>query len=161
MDPESCAKKVIQESLKLHGSIDDDELMEVVAQACGKSSSVSLSSAPMSQLRTSGRKTSVDLPRRSTAPTSRSMSLDLPRRGSGEHRTSRPKSAKQHEQTLFEGLRRQVADAATVSELEDTILEIEEALDDGAVRIPRETARLEGLIKKADSRLAKDPNLAE
>ena len=160
MDPESCAKRVIQESLKLHGSIDDDELLEIVAQACGKSSSVSLSATSSSQLGRSGRKASVDLPRRSYASASRSMSLDLPR-GTLEHRTSRPKSAKQNEQTLFKGLRRQVADAATVAEPEETILEIEEALNDGALRIPRETARLNGLIKKADSRLAKDPNLAE
>lgn len=161
MDPESCAKRVIQKALELHGSIDDDELLDVVAHACGKSRSVSLSAASGSAFKRSGRKASIDLPRRSVTPASRSVSLDLPRAGPREHRTSRPKSAKHNEQVLFEGFRRNVADAATVSELEETIREIEEALDDGAVRIPRETARLEGLIKKADSRLAKDPNLAE
>ncbi len=161
MDPESCAKRVIQKSLQLHGSIDDEELMETVARACGKSDSVSLSAVPSTQLARSGRRTSAAVPRQSRTSTSRSVSLDLSRTTSRDHRTSRPKSAKQHEQMLFEGLRRQVADAATVAELEDTIQDIQEALDDGALRIPRETARLEGLVKKADSRLAKDPNLAE
>ena len=166
MNAEECAKRAIKKSLELHGSIDDDALMEVVAKVCGKASSVSLSASPTASVgvasapKRSGRKVSVDLPRRPAAPASRTMSLDLPR-VPREHRTSRPKSAKQQEQMLFEGLRRQVADAATVSELEHTIADIEDALDDGALRIPRETARLEGLIKKAESRLSKDPNLRE
>jgi len=165
MNPEDCAKKVIQKSLELDGTIDDEALMEVVARVCGKPNSVSLSAASASSSARSlskrlTRKTSMGLPRRSQTPAARSASVDLPR-GRLEHRTSRPKSAKHTEQMLFEGLRRQVADAITVGELEGTIGRIEEALDDGALRIPRETARLEGLIKKADSRLSKDPNLKE
>jgi hypothetical protein len=164
MNPEDCAKKVIQKSLELDGTIDDEALMEVVARVCGKPNSVSLSAASASSSARSlskrlPRKPSMGLPRRSQTP-ARSASLGLPR-GMLEHRTSRPKSAKHTEQMLFEGLRRQVADAMTVGELEGTIGRIEEALDDGALRIPRETARLEGLIKKADSRLSKDPNLKE
>ena len=96
------------------------------------------------------------------ALSTRSVSLQLGRSaGPREHRTSRPKSAKQEEQALFETLRREVADARTLSELEDTIDHIAEALDDGATRIPREVSRLEGLLKKAENRLRKDQHLKE
>ena len=163
MDAEECAKQTIEESLRLHGSIDDDDLMRVVARVCGKANSVSLSAAPSASLKPiklGGRKTSIDFPRTTTVRPSRSMSLDLPRAGV-ERRTSRPKATKREEQMLFEGLRRQVADANNIPELEDTIGRIEEALDDDALRIPRETARLEGLLKKADARMQKDVNLKE
>lgn len=166
MNPEDCAKKVIQQSLELDGTIDDAALMDVVARVCGKTTSVSLSSASVGKSAKSvarpppPRRTSGDLSRRAPPLASRSMSLDIPR-GRIEHRTSRPKSAKHAEQMLFEGLRRQVADGVTIGELQETIARVEEALDDGALRIPRETARLEGLIKKAESRLTKDPTLKE
>ena len=94
----------------------------------------------------------------------RSVSLQLDRSAGPrehKHRTSRPKSAKQEEQALFESLRREVADAQTLADLEDTIDHISETLDDGATRIPREVSRLEGLLKKAENRLRKDQHLKE
>ena len=172
MSPEECAKQVIKESLELDGSIDENALMRVVAQVCGKPTSVSLSDVSASSLpvNTSGSLTKSDRrrsmggarPASRAGLSTRSVSLQLDRSaGPREHRTSRPKSAKQEEQALFESLRREVADARTLADLEDTIDHVTETLDDGATRIPREISRLEGLLKKAENRLRKDPHLKE
>lgn len=184
MSAEECAKQAIKEALEMDGRIDDNALMRVVAQVCGKATSVSLPDKPTSvsaasmsarkipaSFKKSGRRTSLNVTRPVTQGSllTRSASLQpvpsarraAPSSDRVEHRTSRPKSAKQAEQTLFEGLRREVADAQTLAELEDTIDHISETLDDGATRIPREVSRLEGLLKKAENRLRKDHHLRE
>lgn len=184
MSPEECAKQTIKESLELDGSIDENALMRVVAQVCGKATSVSLPDTPTSvsaasmsarkipaSFKKGGRRTSLNVTRpvNKGSLLARSASLQpVPsaRRPTSsshhlEHRTSRPKSAKQEEQALFESLRREVADAQTLAEMEDTIDHISETLDDGATRIPREVSRLEGLLKKAENRLRKDNQLRE
>lgn len=177
MSAEECAKQAIKEALELDGRIDDNALMRVVAQVCGKTTSVSLPDKPTSvsaaslsarkipaSFKKSGRRASLSVRRPPAQGSLLTRSASLQPVASShrvEHRTSRPKSAKQAEQTLFEGLRREVADAQTLAELEDTIDHISETLDDGATRIPREVSRLEGLLKKAENRLRKDQHLRE